>query len=301
MPVEEKRTLGFDAPDAKRLRVILDTDTACEADDPFAVAHALMSPKLMVQAIVAAHFAQEGSMEKSRVAAENITRAMCIAVPVLAGEEYPLDPHAPPSPGVLRIIEEARKEDPHPLFILCMGALSNVARALREAPDIIGRITIITIGGNPYDAEPPRYREFNFGNDIDAANTVLFSGADVWQIPNHVYCRARVSLAELEYKVAPCGAIGSYLFRQMAAYSISPAAGWAPAESWALGDNPAVGAALHPDYGSRTRIPAHRVRQDTGYEKDGDGPMITVYQDIDQRYLLEDFFAKLRLCYGPQG
>lgn len=292
--------LHFQVLDEKKLRVILDTDTACEADDPFAIAYALMSPKLMVQAIVAAHFAQAGSMEKSRIAAEKVTSAMKSAVPVLAGEEYPLNPDAPPSPGVQRIIEEARKDDPHPLFLLCMGALSNAARALREAPDIIDRITIITIGGSSYD-EPPKWREFNFGNDVDAANAVLFSGAKVWQIPNNVYRHARVGLAELQYKVAPCGDIGRYLFEQIAAYSSSPAASWAPAESWALGDNPSVAAALHPDFGRRALIPAHRVLADTGYAKEGEGPLITVYQDLDARYMMEDFFSKLHLYYGPQA
>ena len=57
--------LEFDVTDSKRIRVIIDTDTACEADDPFAVAHALMSPKLIVKAIVAEHFREPDSMEKS--------------------------------------------------------------------------------------------------------------------------------------------------------------------------------------------------------------------------------------------
>ena len=57
--------LDFDVRDEKRIRVIVDTDTACEADDPFAVAHAVLSPKLMVRAIVAEHFGRDGSMEAS--------------------------------------------------------------------------------------------------------------------------------------------------------------------------------------------------------------------------------------------
>ena len=36
----------FTVPESKRVRVIVSTDTACEADDPFAIAHALLSPKL---------------------------------------------------------------------------------------------------------------------------------------------------------------------------------------------------------------------------------------------------------------
>ena len=40
--------LTYCVPENKKIRVILDSDTACEADDPFAIAHALMSPKLIV-------------------------------------------------------------------------------------------------------------------------------------------------------------------------------------------------------------------------------------------------------------
>ena len=44
-----KSKLLFDVPQYKKLRVIIDTDAACEVDDPFAIAQALMSPKLMVK------------------------------------------------------------------------------------------------------------------------------------------------------------------------------------------------------------------------------------------------------------
>ena len=48
----------FDVPEKKKCRVIIDSDTACEADDPFAIAYALLSPKLIIRGIVAEHFAQ---------------------------------------------------------------------------------------------------------------------------------------------------------------------------------------------------------------------------------------------------
>ena len=55
----------FTIPTYKQIRVILDTDAACEADDPFAIVHALLSPKLIVKGICATHFASENSMERS--------------------------------------------------------------------------------------------------------------------------------------------------------------------------------------------------------------------------------------------
>jgi len=63
-------------PEEKKIRVIVDTDAACEADDPFAIAHALMSPKLIVKGITAVHFAEEGSAEKSLQEIRTILEAM---------------------------------------------------------------------------------------------------------------------------------------------------------------------------------------------------------------------------------
>ena len=73
----------FEIPENKKIRVIVDTDAACEADDPFAVAHALLSPKLIVRGILAEHFAEPGSMEKSYEEIRTILSAMDREVPVL--------------------------------------------------------------------------------------------------------------------------------------------------------------------------------------------------------------------------
>jgi len=52
-------------PEEKKIRVIIDTDAACEADDPFAIAQALMSPKLIVKGILAEHFREPDSTQRS--------------------------------------------------------------------------------------------------------------------------------------------------------------------------------------------------------------------------------------------
>ena len=46
---EISMNIGFDIPEYKKIRVIIDTDAACEADDPFAIVQALLSPKLIVK------------------------------------------------------------------------------------------------------------------------------------------------------------------------------------------------------------------------------------------------------------
>ena len=57
--------LKYQVPDYKKVRVIVDSDAACEADDPFAIAHALLCDKFIVKAIFAEHFNCEGSTKQS--------------------------------------------------------------------------------------------------------------------------------------------------------------------------------------------------------------------------------------------
>ena len=54
---------------SNRRRVIINTDAKNEADDQFAIVHALLSPSLEVRGLIAAHFGtsrSNRSMEESR-------------------------------------------------------------------------------------------------------------------------------------------------------------------------------------------------------------------------------------------
>src|SRR5574344_2425996 len=146
--------LQFEVPENKKIRVIIDTDAACEADDPFAIAHALMSKKLEVKAIFAEQFACEGSTKKSFDEINTILEAMDLSVPVFMGEDKRLIEENDElrnitaggkpcnlfektrnvswntvSPASQFLVEEAMRNDPKPLFVLCQGAISNIASA----------------------------------------------------------------------------------------------------------------------------------------------------------------------------
>lgn len=293
-----KNKLLFDVPQEKKLRVIIDTDAACEADDPFAIAQALMSPKLIVKGILAEHFAQPGSVKRSYDEVVTILNAMDLNTPVFMGEEGPMAgcdlEH--PSPAVEFLIQEGKKDDSNPLFVLCQGAITNVAMAIKKCPEILDRMTIVWIGTHGLKEVP--WREFNSGNDVPAANYVLSNAKNLWLIPSSVYATITVGLAELQLKVLPYGKIGKHLFEQMIAYNNSPAAGWCKGESWSLGDSPAIAVALNQDCGHYIQHEAPFINEDTSSSFGKDNPTIRIYTDIDTRYLLEDFFAKLQLNFG---
>ncbi len=286
-------TFKFHVQNIKRVRVIVSTDTACEADDPFAITHALLSPKLDVKAIVAEHFMEAGSMERSFEAACTIKKLLCSAVPVLHGQVWPRNGEL--SEGAQCIIDEARRADAHPLFVLCMGAATTMAAALAAAPDIADKLTVVTIGGHSY-VNPFPWREFNWANDPDAINAILHSSVPVWQIPSNAYTSMRVGLAELQHKVAPCGKIGEYLLRQMDEYNNTPGAAWTAGESWSLGDNPSVAVVLMEGCGAWYMQRPRLVNSDTSYGEEIDAREIRVYSSVDSRYVLEDLFSKLAIC-----
>lgn len=293
--------LKYEVCDKKRIRVIIDTDAACEADDPFAIAHALLSPKLIVKGITAEHFGQEGSMQRSLDEIRQILKAMDRnEVPVFAGEESALSESRAEenvSEAASFIVEEALRDDYHPLYVLAMGAITNVAAAIRRCPEITDRFVVIWIGthGEHYGELP--FREFNAGNDIMAANEVLQSGVKIWLIPSYVYTTMHIGLAEIQNKIYPCGEIGKHLFENMVAYNGTEQASWTQGESWSLGDSPSVAVAINPGCGHYAKKRAPWIQQDTSSMAKEDSPMIRIYSDVDSRFVLEDFISKLQLEY----
>lgn len=285
----------FDIPEAKKLRVIVDTDAACEADDPFAIVHALLSPRLIVRGIVAEHFGEAGSVQKSFAEIETILQAMKMDVPYFMGQPGPLDEGADASAGVDFMIREALAEDDRPLFILCQGAITNTALAFRLRPDIIPRVTVIWIGTHGEAPCEAPFREFNAGNDIAAANEVLGSGADMWLVPSQVYRTIHIGIAEILRRIRPCGDIGRHLADQLVRYNMSPRAGWTMGESWSLGDSPAIALAIDPECGHYRYVTAPRIMADTSSAVCDANPRVRLYTDVDSRYILEDLIAKLEM------
>lgn len=200
------------------------------------------------------------------------------------------------------IIEEAMRDDPHPLFIACQGAITDLASAILLEPRICERMTAIWIGGGMY---PEGGFEFNCKQDIAAANVVMKSNMPLWQVPIMVYKQMSVTLAELQWEVKPCGEIGRYLFEQMVAFNKKTASDphWPHGEIWGLGDSPTIGVLLEEsektDIFDEIEAPSIDY-EDMHYSFDGTHRKIRVYKQLNPRTTLSDFYAKLKLNYGRQ-
>ena len=88
-----------------------------------------------------------------------------------------------------------------PLYVVAIGAITNVASALLLEPRLAERIVVVWLGGQPLQA--PSNREFNLRQDPVAARTVFDSGVPLVHIPcQGVTSHLHTTVAELEQNVA---------------------------------------------------------------------------------------------------
>ena len=300
----------FKVPKNRMIRMIVHTDCKNEADDQYALAHHLMTPRFDVRGIVAGHFFRSprgfGEGETARASYDEILKVMDLMglkdrYPVRMGAEREIPDIQSPidTDGARFFLEEALRDDERPLYIVCQGALTDVASALLMEPEIAGKMKVIWVGGGTY---PDGGREANLMMDINAANVVFASDVELWQIPRNVYKMFGVSLAELQMKVRPCGKIGEYLFRQLVEFNVEAAergGPWPYGEIWGLGDQASI-AVLMEDAGkvNYDLIEAPRVRADMTYEFGTGYRKIRVYRTAEVRLTMEDFFAKMAINFG---
>ncbi|GAB3395380.1 nucleoside hydrolase [Humibacter soli] len=283
-------------------RLIINTDAKNEADDQFAIVHALLSPSLDIRGIVPAHFGDRRSsrsMLDSRDEVDLLLRMLDLGtdIGVANGAEHGMPDENTPvdSDGARLIIEEAHK--PGPLYVIFLGPLTDMASAVLLDPSIADNpdLTVVWIGGTPYDgiAGGEDHGEFNLSNDVPSANVVFRSRLTVWQIPMSVYTQVAVGYAELDERVAPYGELGAYLVRQLKEFNaehVDP-----EIEYRSLGDSPAVSVVLNP-HGAVWRHQQVRV-----FGADArmtniavEGRSVRVAESVDVRFLLEDMFAKIK-------
>lgn len=282
-------------------RIIVNTDAKNEADDQFAIVHALLSPTLDVRGIVPAHFGTRRTNESLRESREEVDLLLRLmgregqyVIADGAPHKLPDEHTAVPSDGSRLIIEESKKDE-GTLYVTFLGPLTDMASAILEDPEIQDRdIVVVWIGGPPHgDVITPEGIEFNLSNDIASANVVMNSRITVWQIPSTVYAMVSVSHLELEHRVAPLGELGAYLTKQVIEFNAGVE--YLAMDFRSLGDSPAIGAVMNPRGAVWRSFPAP-LYNDEGRMLDPEPGRreIAVCDSMDIRWLMEDMFHKFR-------
>jgi len=220
--LSEQLRLSRLEPPTGKVNMVLDTDTFNEIDDQFAVAYSLLSKnKLNLQAIYAAPFFNEKSsgpkdgMEKSYQEILDILERMDHHAEGFAfrGSEQYLPANGTPvdSPAARDLVEKAlRTPDEEVLYVVAIGAITNIASAILMEPKIIEKIVVVWLGGHTLDW--PDTNEFNLIQDIPAARVVLDCGVPLVLVPCvGVASHLITTLPEINQYVKGKGRIGDFL------------------------------------------------------------------------------------------
>lgn len=288
----------------------LDTDAYNEIDDQFAISYALKSDKLNLRALYAAPFlnprstSPQDGMEKSY---DEILKLLTLAgehTPVFKGSTQYLTNETTPvdSPAARDLAERVNAYSPdNPLYVVAIGAITNVASALLMNPAMADRVVIVWLGGN--SLEWPDMNEFNMMQDVAAARVVYGCGAPMVMLP----CMGVVSAftttgPELGYWLKGTGRDSAPsettpLAKYLAQQTIDEANTYAADRVWSrpIWDVTAVGWLLN-DNGKLMRdklIPTPIPEYDHYYAFDPRRPLCRYVYHINRDELMADLFAAI--------
>lgn len=236
MLTNEQRLAMLEVPKGT-VDVVIDTDAYNEIDDQFAIAYALKRPdRLNVKAFYAAPFLNQNStspedgMIRSEEEIHKLLGLMQMERDVFAGSrQYLPDENTPvDSPAARDLVRRAMAYTPEkPLYVVALGAITNVASALLMQPDIADRIAVVWLGGHALEWED-NY-EFNLRQDIAAARVIYGSGAPLVMLPCQQVVSALATTApELDHWLRGKNPLCDYLVQ----HTVEEAESYAKGRAW---------------------------------------------------------------------
>ena len=286
-----------------RVDVVIDTDTYNEIDDQYALSYLIKSDeKLDLKAIYAAPFFNEKStgpadgMEKSYREIMNVLTLLereDLKEHVYRGStEYLLSETEPVISNAAKDLAKRAMDytEEHPLYVVAIAAITNVASALLLNPDIKNRIVLIWLGGNATNW--PDNKEFNLYQDVAGARIVFGCGVPLVQLPcMGVVSAFTTSGPELEYHLRGKNKLCDYLVN----VTTTEAAACNGGQVWTrpIWDVTAVAWLLDGDFEEDCLIHSPIPEYDNRYAFDNNRHFIKYVYHIKRDKLFADLFAKL--------
>jgi len=198
-------------------------------------------------------------------------------------------------------LAEAQPDD-QPLYVLALGALTNIANALRLEPALVRRLVVVWTAGYPSHA-PHVNRAFNLEQDRAATQLVFDCGVPLVYLPGyHVGAQLRLSLPEMDTFVRGCGAIGEHLHQLYTHNPLWPLMGHvfadggvdpARAYSWVIWDLINVAWMLEPAWVPSELVRTPRLGADLRWQAQPGRPWMREAHGVMRDAIFEDFFARL--------
>ena len=285
--------------------VVMDTDAANEIDDQFAISYMLHSPeRLNVKGLCAAPFCNYDTIKpkdgvgfsydeilkllKLANREEMIPHVYRGSIRYLTDEQTPVPSDA--ADFLVRLSKEYTTENP--LYIVAIGAITDVASALLLDPEMKERVVVVWLGGNAHHCK--HTREYNMAQDVAAARVVFGCGVPVVHLPcAGVVDRFATTRYELEHWLKGKNPLADYLAQN----TIDAAEKYAAGKPWSrvIWDVTAVAWLLNDDQRFMTDELRHSPipEYDNHYAFDNTRHFITYVNYINRDALFDDLFSKL--------
>jgi inosine-uridine nucleoside N-ribohydrolase len=279
-------------------KMILDTDVYNEIDDLYALAYAMLSPdKVDLLAITAAPFLNSRSTSAADGMEQSYNEAFRVRglvdadskIPIYRGstafmtrEKKPVESEA--AEAIIRLVRESDET----VYIVAIGAITNVASALLMAPDIAEKAVLIWLGGHALHWKDNK--EFNLYQDVPSAQVVFDSKIPLVQIPCNGVCSFfHTTIPELSYYLEGKNPLCDYLMDETRKYNKKNTPCW----SKVIWDVTAVAALVRPDTLDMVEIPRPIVTDNSNYATDWARPHYLYVRHISRDKLYDDLFKKL--------
>lgn len=289
-------------PVDSRIDVVLDSDTYNEIDDQFAMIYAMLSrDRINLKAVFAAPYlnkrsnSPEDGMNKSYEEIIRICHIMKESPNEFAFEgsrSFMEDNKAPlESPAAKRLIELSRDYDKdRPLYVIAIGAITNIASAIKMDPDLISRIVLVWVGGNTKDW--PRATEFNSAQDLNATQVIFDSGVPLVLIPAYpVTTHLSTTLAEMKQCLSEGGELSDYLLSIFEDYMSDRQE---PGSSKVIWDISGIAWAINADWVPSKLQSTPIITDQHSYSYDPNRHLMRMAYYVNRDKIFTDLFSKIQ-------
>ena len=184
------REILADIKSDRKKKVVLDTDTFNEIDDQYALAYCYVCDKIDLVAVHAAPYFNDRStsFEDGMIKSYNEIKKVLNLIdpnyttPVFEGSRTTIEVSGGvvDSPAARNLIDVVKNSD-EIVYVLAIGAITNVTSALMMDPSIKDNMCVIWLGGNQLDSN--NLGEFNLVQDFTGGQLLLNSGVPLLLCP----------------------------------------------------------------------------------------------------------------------
>ncbi len=200
------------------------------------------------------------------------------------------------SEAVTHLIERAMADDDRPLYVVAIGAVTNIACALLLEPNIAERIVVVWTSAYPSFSNQCNNTSLNLMQDLPASKLIFDSGVPHVYLPGfYIGAQLSISLPEMEAWVRGQGEIGDYLYYL---YTNNPIRHQRGVEgnfgrTWIMWDLINIAWLLNPAWVPSELVRSPIIRDDMYWQQAQNRHLMREAVSINRDAIYRDFFQKL--------